>query len=292
MGMRLPKDLEAKVLAQATPAKRTAPARSIIGGVASCGDCGLEFTTKSATHRYCEGCSQKRSDHRRADWAKRNPRPATKNRDNLAKRRSSIKAFGIEINRQSASGICWISNDPPPPVWSVRFVVPFSGLMSKNAIYSTFGPGHVVLRRQSRAVRDLIEAETRRIANEVAVVQAKTWIDLLVQKPSHRSDAINVIDLVCDGIKRGLGVDDRWFSIRRLDWELVFDNPQLVIGISQSSLESQQVCSNCGTVRPFSMFGKKKGTPTGLSRVCKSCRNRKPVAEDEDRLCDSEVQSA
>ncbi len=48
----------------------------------------------------------------------------------------------------------------------------------------------------------------------------KIWIHIMVYKPDMRLDAINVLGMICDGIKRGIKVDDNVFSAV-VDWELV-----------------------------------------------------------------------
>lgn len=100
----------------------------------------------------------------------------------------------------------------------------------------------------------------------------KVWIDILVQKPDHRGDAVNVIDLVCDALKDALPVDDRWFCIRRLDWEIAKENPRLFIGIGQASDQDCQICSYCGQIKELEAFNRSRSRPLGVGRECKDCR--------------------
>ena len=100
----------------------------------------------------------------------------------------------------------------------------------------------------------------------------KVWLDVLVQKPNHKGDAVNVLDLVCDAIKEAIGVDDRWFAIRRLDWEIVKDNPRLVLGVSQDSDVDSQLCSYCGQIKPFAAFNRSRHSRLGVGRECVDCR--------------------
>ena len=108
--------------------------------------------------------------------------------------------------------------------------------------------------------------------------QNKIWLDILVQKPDHRGDAVNVVDLVCDGIKRGIGVDDRWFCIRRLDWQIEKHDPLLLIGIRQKATENCLVCPHCGAIKPFSEFNKAKHNPMGVGGECRDCRRMRQRA--------------
>ena len=106
--------------------------------------------------------------------------------------------------------------------------------------------------------KNFIAGRVRQSLEGISVVQNKVWIDILAQKPNHKGDAINVVDLVCDAIQEGCGVDDRWFCIRHLDWEIVKSNPRLFIGIGQASDVPVQVCSSCGVALPFECFTKER----------------------------------
>ena len=157
-------------------------------------------------------------------------------------------------------------------LWIMRVAVPFTYAASKNHIYARRRSGHVFLRRESKAKRAEITAAIRAGLVDRRVAHNKVWLDVLVQKPDHYGDAINVIDLVCDAVKDAVPVDDRWFCIRRLDWEIVKEDPQLIIGIGQDSLEDAQVCSYCGQIKPLTAFNKAKNRPLGVGRECRECR--------------------
>lgn len=151
-------------------------------------------------------------------------------------------------------------------------MVPFSYATSKNHIYALRNQGHVFLRKESRAKRQEITLTICDGLNNRKVAHNKLWIDILVQKPNHRGDAINVVDLVCDAIKDAVPVDDRWFCIRRLDWEIVKEDPQLIIGIGQETDDDAQVCSYCGQIKLLTEFNKDKCNPLGVGRECRECR--------------------
>ena len=105
------------------------------------------------------------------------------------------------------------------------------------------------------------------------IVHNKVWIDILVQKPNHKGDAVNVVDLVCDAVKDAIDrVDDRWFCIRRLDWQIVKGDPRLFVGVGQDSDEDCQVCSYCGQIKPLPEFNAARNQPLGVGRECKACR--------------------
>lgn len=163
----------------------------------------------------------------------------------------------------------------------LRVKVPFTYAASKNHIYARRASGHVFLRTESRAKRTEISASIRDGLRGRKVAHNKVWIDILVQKPNHYGDAINVIDLVCDAIKDAIPVDDRWFCIRRLDWEIVKDDPQLIIGIGQATKEDAQVCSYCGQIKPLDAFTRDKGRPLGVGRECRDCRRNGRLLQKE-----------
>jgi len=118
-------------------------------------------------------------------------------------------------------------------------------------------------------------AEKVRQAVAGRAVAGRLWLDIFVQKPNHRGDAVNVVDLVCDAVEDATGVDDRWFSVRRLDWEVKKSDPLLYVVIGQETSEEQRICALCGRELPTTMFG-----PHGKSvgRECRNCRRtRDPI---------------
>ncbi len=123
-------------------------------------------------------------------------------------------------------------------------------------------------------MREAIISRLRQGLHCVRIAHNKVWLDILVQKPNHKGDAVNVVDLICDAVKEAVGVDDRWFSIRRLDWEIVKENPRLFVGIGQDSDVDSQVCSYCGQIKPFEEFGQRKRSRLGIGRECRECRRR------------------
>lgn len=52
-------------------------------------------------------------------------------------------------------------------------------------------------------------------------------------KPRTNIDAINFIDAIADVLKRVIGVDDKWFSIKSLDWAVDAKNPYIIIKLYQ-----------------------------------------------------------
>ncbi len=246
-------------------------------GLLICADCGRAVEKKSPTQRYCPECSVRRDRERKRVWARRHGKRPT--REELKARREDQKERVIEagkmLNKSEDRGIAWMGDPPPELRWSVRVAVPFSYAASKNAIWSmASGGGHVYMRKRARAYRDALVWEIKQALakNGIKVYEGKLWIDILVQKPDHRGDAVNVVDMVCDAVKEAVGIDDRWFSIRRLDWGISKNSPALYVGIGQEVDRHHRVCSHCGRILPLEAFGKRSHDRLGRARVCLECR--------------------
>ena len=182
------------------------------------------------------------------------------------------------IPRGDERSIEWFNEKPPELMWMVKIAVPFTYAFSKNHIYAGRGIGHVFLRKETRANQDSITLLLREALRDVEIKHNKLWIELLVQKPNQRGDAINVLDVICDGIKKATGIDDRWYSVRRIDWEIKKTDPQIFIGIGQERCEDSIICSDCGALKPLDQFKKNKSTPhVGVTRRCKQCLSHKSV---------------
>lgn len=250
----------------------------------SCADCGTLFVKRSHTHKYCESCSARRNKTRARHWASRNPpddRQRTRRCELKGKKVSKARARGAAISRENAESIGWHDAESPPRLlWVARISVPFSYAISKNHIYALRQMGHVALRRESKEKRQEIGLMIRRSLGRNRIVQHKLWIDLLVQKPNHKGDAVNVVDLVCDALTKAVGLDDRWFCIRKLDWQIVKTDPRLFIGIGQETDVDHQVCSYCGQIRRLEEFYRNKSTQLGVGRECKLCVSGKPPTEN------------
>ena len=125
--------------------------------------------------------------------------------------------------------------DRPNAARSFRFEIPFVKSISKNRVFfAGMGQGHPIMKRRGSAdkVQSAIALVVSAKVGNVPWPKQKTWLDIIVQKPNHRSDALNVIDTLADGIKEGIGIDDRWFSISLLDWEIVKENPMILVQVS------------------------------------------------------------
>jgi hypothetical protein len=245
--------------------------------VLTCADCGAVTLRRGPTQVYCVGCSSARDRARKALWAARHPQEPRE--DAYERQQSAVVARGVELSVENRGTLAY---EAPSPALAcaVRVAVPFDWASSKNAVWRTGRGGHVYARKEATAFRESLASRIRDASR--VWFQGKVWIDIFVEKPNHRGDAINVIDLVCDAIKDAIGVDDRWYSIRSLDWAIVKENPRIIVGIGQDVTEDHQVCSHCGRALVLNEFGMNRSRPNGRARVCKDCsaprRGRKAAA--------------
>ena len=151
-------------------------------------------------------------------------------------------------------------------LWQVEVEMPFDHAMSKNRAWR-HGNGRTWVDSTHAAFRDglvtLVKVEVNRAG--VTVVQNRLWLDIHVTKPSMRGDPVNVLDMACDAVKVAVGLDDCWFSVERLDWD-IGPEPKLTVAIGQKSATAIACCSTCG-LRAATEFNK------GRSR-CRDCEKR------------------
>jgi hypothetical protein len=231
-------------------------------GTLVCSKCGIEAKRTGYVQKYCRACSEIRSTERRKLWARVNPPKPEVIRKTKSRKIISQKYNGIQNANKPRSII--VEKHLLDFNHCVVVTLPFSYSLSKNAIYSLSAKGgHLFLREQAKTRRlEIVLAIHNAMQDNPPFYQAKVYLDIFVEKPDHKGDAINVIDLVCDAVKYGIGVDDRWFCIRSLDWQIVKQNGRLIIGIYQAATEDHLVCHRCGRYFPLSMMN---------NRVCKEC---------------------
>jgi Holliday junction resolvase RusA-like endonuclease len=227
----------------------------------TCERCGGLLSRRTVMQRYCLSCSETLSQKR---IGARLPKKA----------KSDVILRGIEISKSVVRKA--ITQHRPfnaDDGWIFSFKIPFSQAASKNHVWSLAGGGgHVFKRQQSRSFQNAIAHIIRQGTRDFHVYQNKIWIEFFVQKPHHKGDAINVVDVICDGIKVGLGIDDRWFCLRQVDWEIAKHDPQIFVTICQNQEFDAQACSHCGRILSLDNFRQKKTARLGVDRVCRECR--------------------
>lgn len=252
----------------------------------TCERCGEAAVKTSAMQRYCKPCSGIRARERGLKrYHEFSPKPARKINYQVR------AAKGARLSALEKPDVASVFKEPVL-LWEVHAAFPFSWAASKNFVFSPSGE-HLERRKEKNAYRALaVEAVSKSLAG-VCVAQNKLWISIFVEKANNKGDAVNVIDLVCDIIKEAVGLDDRWFSIRRVDWRISKVDPQVFVSVGQDSHEHVQACSFCGRLLPLADFQRNKGSPVGVSRNCRECcrvedKARRPVGS-QSKLAKSQV---
>lgn len=226
--------------------------RHVIKGFIVCEKCGKPDDKRGAQQKFCRECSPGHQKQRKLQWQRTHPRePATERQKRCADRAAFIQKFGEEQSVKLSKGFALLP-DRSGSARAFQFQFPFVGHISKNAIVNIgmmTGKPFIFVREDVNKLKEAISIITSAKVGSVLWPVSKTWIDVVVQKPNNRCDAINVVDTLCDGIKNGLGVDDKWFAIGRLDWELVFSNPSVFVQVSTDAIRAQKSCSTCGQIK-------------------------------------------
>lgn len=243
--------------------------RELPDGYVICSKCNATAMRRGASQKFCRACSEIESRAQKGRIESKHdhaPDSRAERRRALAEERRTAGA-----GRSERASMSWPAECEPSLEWTVRVAVPFSYAMSKNAIWRSVGAGHVVLREESKALRESLMWEVKAALGAIPIRQNRLWLDIMVEKPDHRGDALNVVDLVADAVKVATGLDDRWYSMRRLDWRVCKDRPRLIVGLGQEAVADALVCSYCGRVLELDSFTKNRSGPLGRSRVCIEC---------------------
>lgn len=244
-----------------------------------CATCGKEEERRGPTQRYCSPCRDARDAERQREWARRNP--ASMNPEQLQReyteRRARSEALAKFEATERRTSLGW-SPRVPDLAWVARVAVPFTYAVSKNARWRIGKGGkrggHIYMRQEATRASDGLILALKAVLTGKLVRQNKLWIDLLVEKPNHKGDAVNVVDTVCDALKKAITLDDRWYCLRSVDWQVVRHAPRLLISVGQEDVPDAQVCSVCGDIKPLTEFGKNRSNKSGHGRECRSCKSR------------------
>lgn len=242
----------------------------------TCESCGATTLRRGGNQRYCVPCSNRLQRERQTEWARRHAPDVVSGRARRAGHKSLRVRVGEVLSEQNRGHMAWSPLDMVDLPRKLRVAVPFNWAWSKNAVWRTGRGGHVYARRESNAVRDALAARIRNAGERF--YQGKLYVDIFVEKPNHRGDAINVVDVVCDAVKDATGVDDRWYSILGLDWSIVKSEPRIIVGIGQLVDEDHRCCAHCGRVFPSREITR---------RTCRDCsapiRTAKNLGVDSGR---------
>ena len=232
-----------------------------------CERCGADIERASSVQKYCRPCSDIRDRERKNIYA------LDKGRAKLSAEHAAWKERGAEISKSERLPLFKSLPSKPNLIWYHRIAVPFSWSGSKNHIFSNTASGHTFMRDEARYYRHAITERLRSNFNEQDLRINKLWIDIFVQKPSNRGDATNFLDLVCDAIKDAIPLDDRWYSVQSIDWQIVKHNPMIYVGIGQEDVPNVQACSTCGRLLEFHHFQRNRTAVNGVGRVCRECQS-------------------
>ncbi|HKZ60548.1 MAG TPA: hypothetical protein VJ547_11995 [Candidatus Thermoplasmatota archaeon] len=246
------------------------PSKTII-----CMECGKRAPRRSPYHMYCAVCRPE-VNYRlwRAATRRRRKKDPGMDRRNAEWRRNAYdaaKGYGRQKNLTTTTSPMKFFRRPGPNLIAYHCVsFPFLPVLSKNRMYGRAANNHnrIYMRDNHRLARDGLEVAISSSLNGTRPPTGKIWIDLFVQKPSMNTDAVNFVDAVCDALAKVTGVDDRWYSIRSLDWEIVHENPCLYVGFGWEHETEQCSCLACGRLfEPAKGAGRKVGS----RRSCLDC---------------------
>ena len=86
---------------------------------------------------------------------------------------------------------------------------------------------------EAKRARLFLAGQLLKASQGLTFEKGKIFIHIYAFKPDHRSDAINVIDSIADVIKTVIGVDDRWFALAGVDYQVEKSRPRIVITVAQ-----------------------------------------------------------
>ena len=247
-------------------------------GFRECDKCKTVFEKRAPAQRFCMDCAKWRDKARKISWQReqdllfgsghRREAPGLQ-----VKRRVQRKEIGEAIGIQNIKAFSALpTREDARKV--IRFEFPNDGYLSKNSLINIgmiSGKPFTYVRKDITKRKEIIGLLVMSQLGSFSWPRSKTWVDVMVQKHMVGSDAINVVDTVCDAIKKGLGVDDEWFCIGTLDWEVVKKDPKICVQISTYDSAHQKVCGCCWQIKPETEFGKRTQNINGVSHECLSC---------------------
>jgi len=188
--------------------------------------------------------------------------------------------------------------DPPGTAglalaWTVAVVLRYDAGWSKNRIWQNDPRGghgrH--LTTWARARRDELAGILRPELARVPLVHHRLWLWLHVSKPDHRSDALNCLDLVADAVQEAAGLDDRWFGLGHLGWDVRPGHGVLRLWCGQEAgAVDSNICGRCGDILPLHAFNRNAGARTGRASTCRECSTarRGQLAAERRELYDED----
>lgn len=109
----------------------------------------------------------------------------------------------------------------------------YSSALSKNARLAKSFRGRIYIKPEAKAAEAQLSWELTSGLKGVKIYTNRVYIDLMVYKSRNTVDAINFLDAVADVLKKVIGVDDKWFSVKGIDWAMDKTNPRIIVKIYQ-----------------------------------------------------------
>ena len=141
----------------------------------------------------------------------------------------------------------------------IKFIFPYDTRLSKNKQHDYTGQsgnkwdafitpeGFIEKRRPvvNAATATKLMGDVARMArgevnrHKLLFKPVKTWVNIMVFRPDLKADPVNFLDMIVDGIKVGIGIDDNLYS-GSWDWKLV-DESEKRIEIEVSQREESKI---------------------------------------------------
>ena len=190
-----------------------------------------------------------------------------------------------------------LPTDPPGTAglilaWSVAVAISYDAGWSENRMWrnDSTGPGRHLTPWARVRRSELVEVLRPELA-AVSIVHHRLWLWLHVSKPDHRGDALNAIKLVSDAVQEAAGLDDRWFGLGHLGWDVRPGRGVLRLWCGQEAgAVDSNVCGRCGDVLPLHAFNRNKGARLGRAATCRECAaaRRHDLAAERRELYDQD----
>lgn len=164
--------------------------------------------------------------------------------------------------------------------WHVE--LPWDRRYSKNLSMGSRDSHGKYRRKDSKAAQDELAFLVRTSGRWVT---ARIHVDILVVMPRFLSDAVNYVDTICDAVRDGTGVDDKWFSCS-VDWDVDKERARIEVRLSQEETVDQAFCPTCSKFMPADDF-----YYAGARRMdkCKECHKKK--MRDKRRATENVLES-
>lgn len=123
-----------------------------------------------------------------------------------------------------------------------------------------------------RKAKEVLEREICAAGGEW--YDGRVRMSLYIEKPDHRGDAINFVDVIADVACRTIGVDDRWFEIGEVGWDVVTParSPRIYLTLEQDVTEHHKFCGDCKRELPVAIFQRgRKRNKLGYQSRCRAC---------------------